>query len=101
MNRKTSSELKAHDCLVAPCTKGRLTARELLKFAGMVNPMSMVIGAKAYIQTKPLFHEVCQSTHVKHGWDVKRKISSEAVNCLDNWVKELEMLPFKTPTDKE
>ncbi len=66
VKRKIFSELKAHDCLVALCAKEKLTARELLKFAGLVNSMSMVIGVKAYIQTKPLFHEVCRSAHGRH-----------------------------------
>ncbi len=45
----------------------KLTARELLKFAGLVNSMSMVIGLKAYIQMKALFHGVCRSIHRRNG----------------------------------
>ncbi len=86
---------------MALCAKEKLTVRELLKFAGLVISMSVAIGVKAYIWMKPLFHDVCRSAHRKHEWDVKRKISSEARNCLNYWVKELQMLSYQTPIDKD
>ncbi len=92
---------RASDSLLAICAKERLTARELLRFAGLVNSMSVVIGSKAYIKTKPLFQEVCRFAHGRHGWDVKRNISSETRNCLKYWIKELKSLSFETPIDKE
>ncbi len=86
---------------MALCAKEKLTARKLLRFAGLVNYMSVVIGMKDYIWTKPLFREVHGSVHGKHGWDVKRKISSEARNCLKYWVKELETLSFEMSMNKD
>ncbi len=92
---------KAFECLLALCAKEKLTARELLKFAGLVNSMSVVIGAKAYIKTKPLFQEVCKFAQGKRGWDVKRRPSPEARACLQYWVKEMKSLSFETPIDQD
>ncbi len=92
---------RAKDWLKKLSAKSLLSPRELLQFAGLINSMAVVIGPKAYIRTKPLFQEVSKRAHGKVGWDDHFKISSEARNCLQFWVNELDHMSWETPIDSE
>ncbi len=76
--------------------KQRVTLREVLKFAGLVNSMAVVIGPKAYILTKVLYQEVNKTAQGKVGWDELVKLMVKARDCLERWSREFEMLKFET-----
>ncbi len=80
--------------------RNMLSPRELLKFAGMMNSMAAIIGPKAYIKTKPLFHEVNMAEKDSFHWDMKRKISADARQCLQFWKEELHRISFQAPIDR-
>ncbi len=83
-------------------SKWTVTPREVLKFAGLVNSMAVVIGPKAYILTKVLYREVNRTAHSKVDWDTLVNLMEEAKNCLVRWKREFEVLSFEmTIKEKE
>ncbi len=80
--------------------KEQVSPRELLKFAGLLNSLMAIIGPKAYIHTKPLFHEVNKVATDRHRWDTKFRISKDAKQCLIYWRHQLEEISYQSPIDK-
>ncbi len=82
-------------------SRKKVTPRQVLKIAGLINSMAVVLGSKAYIHTKPLFHEVNKWVDGREGWDDEIRLSDKAKACLIGWSKELQKASFEVELDKK
>ncbi|MCP4605812.1 MAG: hypothetical protein GY847_35710, partial [Proteobacteria bacterium] len=75
--------------------RAAVTARQLIRFAGQVNSMAVVIGPMAYIQTKQFFRDVVMVAGGKFGWDRMVPVSDATASCLRFWRNLFEQGSFE------
>ncbi len=73
--------------------KDRVSPRELQKLVGLINSLALVLGSRAYIKMKPLFHAALQVASGKKGWDRKFRMPPEVLNCINFWIFEFQSTP--------
>ncbi len=89
--------LRAQAALSRLLNQKKVSARDLMRFAGQVNSMAVVLGPIAYIQTKQLFHDVVMVAGGKFGWDRSVSVSGATSSCLLFWKSRFDRGGFEKP----